>query len=71
MPDITMCTNDTCKAVEYCYRRTARPSKYQSYARFEPTEKGCTHFEANALVHIGGHWPNWVDPFTGEVRYDD
>lgn len=35
MPDITMCRNNTCKDKEMCYRWTAEPSSWQSYAWFD------------------------------------
>jgi hypothetical protein len=36
MPDISMCSNDTCPLKDNCYRHTATPNEYrQSYAKFE------------------------------------
>lgn len=34
MPDITMCTSQSCQNREQCYRAMAKPDKYQSYADF-------------------------------------
>jgi len=37
MPDISMCSNDTCPLREQCYRFTAEPNPYrQSYGTFKP-----------------------------------
>lgn len=35
MADITMCTQFLCPLAGSCYRRTATPSQFQSYAMFE------------------------------------
>ena len=37
MPDITMCTSETCDMKECCYRVIAKPDKLQSYSNFEYT----------------------------------
>lgn len=42
MPDITMCINDRCPRNKECFRYMAKPSSYQSYARFEATD--CQNF---------------------------
>lgn len=34
MPDITMCTSQTCERRGQCYRAMAKPDKCQSYADF-------------------------------------
>lgn len=34
MPDITMCTSQTCERREQCYRAIVKPDKIQSYADF-------------------------------------
>lgn len=51
MPDITMCTNESCTLRDKCRRATATPSSYQSYAEFEPTkengEETCEYFWDN------------------------
>lgn len=46
MPDITMCSNNTCFKKDMCYRFKAVPSEWrQSYADFSPNEKGeCEYF---------------------------
>ena len=36
MPDITMCDNKDCILRDVCYRYSAIPDHYQSYAMFEP-----------------------------------
>ena len=36
MPDISMCTNNSCIVADSCYRFTATPSYRQSYCKFEP-----------------------------------
>ena len=44
MADITMCDNGRCKCHK-CYRRTATPSRYQSYANFKLRADGyCNYF---------------------------
>lgn len=36
MPDIAMCTDDSCPSAKKCYRHEATPDKYhQVYAEFE------------------------------------
>jgi hypothetical protein len=42
MPDILMCQNGKCKLRIECYRYTAIPSVYQSYADFD--EQNCSWF---------------------------
>jgi len=38
VPDITLCRpNGRCRAADTCYRASAEPSDYQSYANFAPT----------------------------------
>lgn len=45
MADITMCGNDNCTKREQCFRYTATPSQWQSYAAFTQDEYGkCIHF---------------------------
>ncbi len=45
MPDISMCQNDNCPKRADCYRFTAKPGERQSYANFQPDEKGeCEYF---------------------------
>jgi hypothetical protein len=47
MPDITLCSNDTCERRKECNRFTSKPdSHWQSYIRFE--EKDCEYFITNA-----------------------
>ena len=38
MPDISMCKSQTCPLKENCYRYTAKPGFWQSYAEFEYVE---------------------------------
>jgi len=38
MPDISMCMNNTCPLRSHCYRFTATPSQYQTYADFKPDD---------------------------------
>jgi hypothetical protein len=48
--DITMCENNLCPSKEYCFRFTAKPTKYsQSYANFVVKENDvdCVFFWAN------------------------
>lgn len=48
MPDISMCANQTCPKKESCYRFTAKPCKYQTYADFKPDEEGkCEYYWEN------------------------
>ena len=35
MPDISLCKNESCPLKDNCYRYTATPGEYQSYAEFE------------------------------------
>lgn len=45
MPDITMCRNESCELKEKCYRWTATPSRWQSYAKFENShDEPCRDF---------------------------
>ena len=48
MVDITMCVNQECAINKYCYRYMAKPSSYQSYAKFKPYKEKdgwhCEHF---------------------------
>lgn len=32
--DITMCLSETCPLAQSCYRKQAKPDKYQSYSDF-------------------------------------
>lgn len=44
MPDITMCSNETCPLRTTCYRFTATPNpRYQSFSFFNPTKEGSTY----------------------------
>lgn len=54
MPDIALCTNETCPLKDNCYRYTAIPDEYrQSYCKFAPVinevldEVECKHFIDN------------------------
>jgi len=40
MPDISMCGSTECPSRDTCYRATATPSEYQSWADFEATRNG-------------------------------
>lgn len=45
MADITMCDNQDCESRNKCYRATATPSDWQSWAIFVPNEDGvCRSF---------------------------
>jgi hypothetical protein len=45
MPDVSMCSNQTCPMKEYCYRFKAVANSYQSYGGFKPDENGkCDYF---------------------------
>ncbi len=37
MPDITMCLSESCPVRDTCYRKQAKPDKYQSYSIFDYT----------------------------------
>lgn len=37
MPNISLCTNQTCPIKSKCYRAIAKPNSMQSYTNFEPT----------------------------------
>jgi len=50
MPDISMCSSNTCPLKESCYRFTATPNHHwQSYASFSYDEetKDCKHYWNN------------------------
>ena len=50
MPDITMCTSETCDMKEFYYRVIAKPDKLQSYSNFEYTcneDNGFEYFMSN------------------------
>lgn len=48
MADITMCVNKGCERAKDCYRVTANPSDYQSYAEFKCNEDNLwQHFYPN------------------------
>lgn len=44
MPDITMCSNETCPIKEKCYRHIAEPSYYQSWAVFDYRNDKCDDY---------------------------
>lgn len=48
MPDISMCTNDSCPLAESCYRHEAIPGMRQSWSSFKPLHNlagtFCAHF---------------------------
>lgn len=54
MPDITMCINKDCPIRSVCYRYRAKPSDWQSFAKFnwkmtpepdfDPDEPDCDYF---------------------------
>jgi hypothetical protein len=50
MPDLTMCRPvQPCPRQERCYRFTATPDEWQSWAAFEPKVSGnCPYFVANS-----------------------
>lgn len=35
MPDITMCEAKFCPQAKFCYRKTAKPDRWQSYSHLE------------------------------------
>ena len=45
IPDITMCTSETCAEREKCYRAMAKSSEYQSWSNFEYTCNENSGFE--------------------------
>ena len=45
IPDITMCSSETCSERERCYRAMAKPSEYQSLSNFEYTCNENSGFE--------------------------
>ena len=49
MPDISMCFGKNCYKKNDCYRFTAKPDRFQSYANFDYNlEKNCCdHFICN------------------------
>lgn len=48
MPDISMCTDHGCSLRDKCYRYTATPGMWQTYAGFSQDEDGnCDYFWDN------------------------
>lgn len=47
MPDISKCSNSSCKLKENCYRWTSEPSYWQSYCYFKPVGNSCKFFWKN------------------------
>ena len=45
IPDITMCSSETCSEREKCYRVMAKSSEYQSWSNFEYTCNKNSGFE--------------------------
>ena len=43
MADLTMCMTKDCELEQLCYRKLAKPSNNQSYAKFSGGED-CVHF---------------------------
>ena len=61
MPDISMCSSNTCPLKESCYRFTATPSQFwQSYADFKYNEvtKECNHYWNNEQYKKEQHGKN-------------
>lgn len=56
MLDISMCENYECKKRNQCYRHTAKPEKYQSYAEFS---------------EICGNWNNYKYMIPNGEKMDD
>ncbi len=60
MPDITMCSGESCPRRDRCWRHTAKPDSRQSYFAKPPltADGGCIHFWENhdEPVHIGSTW---------------
>lgn len=53
MADITKCTNNLCYIKEKCYRYTVKPDEYyQSYCRFEPSNKDPDNYTCNSFYPI-------------------
>lgn len=56
MPDISMCASEQCPSRDTCYRHTATPGEYQSWADYEATREGrdrcekCTSF---GIIRLG------------------
>lgn len=50
MPDISMCRAVKCPLRHKCYRYTALPGYWQTYANFNP--KNCKHFWNNEGTKI-------------------
>jgi len=50
MPDITLCTNNTCTAKRTCYRFMAEPSEWQSYMAFGDIHGN----KCSSFIEIGG-----------------
>ena len=57
IPDITMCSSETCSERERCYRAMAKPSEYQSWSNFEYTCNENSGFEDFIPVkHFSDPW---------------
>ena len=51
-PDITLCSSKTCRYAKSCYRKTAKPDAWQSYADYTPRkgEPKCKHYWPDARI---------------------
>ena len=50
MPDITLCSNETCPINYKCYRFLAEPNKHwQSYSYFIPEDGVCKDFSSGKI----------------------
>lgn len=55
MADITMCLSLGCPYAAYCYRKTAKKDKLQSYSDFYTGEPVCKYFwkdESRILMEV-------------------
>lgn len=52
MPDIMMCASKNCTKRENCYRFTAIPNDFQSYADFE---EDCMNFSHRNQLELSGN----------------
>jgi len=68
MPDISMCTNDSCPARRSCYRFMAEPNWRQSWCAFEPDRetKRC-----EAFIPIGNKATSIGNETEAKGKIDD
>lgn len=53
MPDISLCSNETCLLRDTCYRKQAKPNlPYQYYTPFHPINEDPANYECVMYLEI-------------------